>query len=105
MGIPPNCRPECTINSECPTDKACVNRKCINPCKDQCGKNANCRVIAHNPMCSCQEHYTGDPFTYCMPGKFKIIIKNQLKYRYTLFLLHVHIYFQNQRLYWYRIMM
>lgn len=70
VGIPPNCRPECTINSECASDKACINRKCVNPCAGQCGKNANCRVIAHSPMCSCQELYTGDPFSYCMPRKY-----------------------------------
>lgn len=67
MGSPPNCRPECTINSECAKDKACINRKCVNPCAGQCGRNANCRVIAHNPICSCQERYTGDPFSNCVP--------------------------------------
>ncbi|CAK1581918.1 unnamed protein product, partial [Parnassius mnemosyne] len=67
IGTPPNCRPECTINSECASDKACKNRKCVDPCINQCGRNANCRVIAHNPICSCQDHFTGDPFTNCMP--------------------------------------
>lgn len=90
IGIPPNCRPECTINSECATDKACVNRKCVNPCRDQCGKNANCRVIAHNPMCSCQEHYTGDPFSYCMPGIYKLTIRN-----HSLYLTQMEKYFLN----------
>lgn len=71
VGTPPNCRPECTINSECATDKACKNRKCIDPCINQCGRNANCRVIAHNPICSCQDHFTGDPFTNCMPSEFR----------------------------------
>lgn len=72
MGTPPNCRPECTINSECASDKACVNRKCVNPCVNQCARNANCRVIAHNPICSCQDRFTGDPFTNCVPSKYPL---------------------------------
>lgn len=69
MGNPPNCRPECTINSECSSDKACINRKCVNPCLNQCGRNANCRVISHTPICTCQERFTGDPFTNCVSSK------------------------------------
>lgn len=69
MGTPPNCRPECTINSECSVVKSCINRKCVDPCIGQCGRNANCRVISHNPICSCQDRFTGDPFTNCVPSK------------------------------------
>lgn len=66
IGTPPMCRPECIVSSECPQDKACANQKCINPCKNTpCGLNANCRVINHNPICSCIPEYTGDPFSRC----------------------------------------
>lgn len=66
-GAPPNCRPECVISAECPTNKACENQKCIDPCIGQCGRNAACHVINHSPICSCMERYTGDPFNRCYP--------------------------------------
>lgn len=37
IGSPPNCRPECTVNSECPQNKACHKFKCANPCAGTCG--------------------------------------------------------------------
>lgn len=67
LGSPPYCRPECVVSSECPRDKACMNQKCINPCIGTCGKNSECQVINHSPICSCQSGYTGDPFLVCSP--------------------------------------
>lgn len=66
-GSPPGCRPECVVSAECPFDRVCVNQKCINPCPDPCGRNAICRVINRNPICSCQQGFTGDAFTICFP--------------------------------------
>lgn len=66
LGVPPNCRPECTISTDCPTNRACRNTKCIDPCLDSCGLYTTCRVINHNPICSCRHGYTGDPFTICI---------------------------------------
>lgn len=60
-----SCRPECTINSDCPSNKACSNNKCIDPCPGTCGQNAYCQVVKHVPSCTCQPGYTGDPFRYC----------------------------------------
>lgn len=65
IGMPPSCRPECIMSSECPLHQACVNQKCIDPCPGTCGLNTNCQVINHNPICICQQGYTGDPFTKC----------------------------------------
>ncbi|KAL1451866.1 hypothetical protein WDU94_006202 [Cyamophila willieti] len=62
---PPACRPECTVNSDCPLDKACVNQKCVDPCPGSCGQNANCRVINHSPICTCRPGYTGEPRIRC----------------------------------------
>lgn len=72
LGSPPSCRPECTVSSECPPDKACTNQKCVNPCPGVCGRNAQCNVIHHNPICSCKSGYTGDPFSNCyqIPSMF-----------------------------------
>lgn len=65
MGSPPNCRPECVINSECSSNLACMNQKCRDPCPGSCGTNARCQVINHTPTCTCLEGYIGDPFNYC----------------------------------------
>lgn len=74
IGSPPNCRPECTINAECSSNKACIREKCIDPCPGSCGFNAVCNVLNHMPICTCSEGYTGDPFTSCqkMPPMCKL---------------------------------
>lgn len=64
-GSPPACRPECTSSSECSQNLACVNRKCVNPCPAPCGRNSECIVRNHNPICSCSNGFTGNPFTTC----------------------------------------
>ena len=60
-----NCRPECTMNAECPHSKACSNQRCIDPCPGTCGQGARCDVVNHIPTCSCPEGTTGDPFVSC----------------------------------------
>lgn len=66
-GVSPNCRPECTINSECPTNQACINQKCRDPCPGSCGTYAQCHVYNHIPTCTCEDGYTGDAFSSCRP--------------------------------------
>lgn len=66
IGTPPSCRPECTVSSECPQNKACINNKCQDPCPGTCGINARCQIVNHNPICSCPENYVGDPFVRCI---------------------------------------
>ncbi|KAG5895964.1 hypothetical protein JTB14_027964 [Gonioctena quinquepunctata] len=65
IGSPPSCRPECVVSAECPLTKACLNKKCVDPCPGTCGIGAKCQVINHNPICSCLEGNTGDPFVRC----------------------------------------
>lgn len=72
VGSPPSCRPECVSNSECPTNLACINQKCKDPCPGSCGYNADCKVVSHALMCSCPFGQTGDPFTSCNPIKGKL---------------------------------
>lgn len=67
IGSPPNCRPECTINSDCSSNLACMQEKCKDPCVGACGLQAQCNVINHTPGCACPEGYTGDPFSSCYP--------------------------------------
>lgn len=67
VGVPPNCHPECIINAECPSHLACINQKCGDPCPGSCGISALCKVLDHNPICSCPSSMTGNPFTRCYP--------------------------------------
>lgn len=64
-GTPPNCRPECTVNQDCSSDKACQLQKCADPCIGLCGINAFCRVQNHIPICVCNKNFYGDPFLQC----------------------------------------
>jgi len=65
IGTPPNCRPECVVNSDCSMSLACINDQCKNPCIGTCGPNTNCKVVSHTPMCFCISDFTGDPFSGC----------------------------------------
>lgn len=65
MGSPPYCKPECVVNSDCPSDRACIIEKCRNPCEGSCGLYANCFVNNHIAVCLCPEKFTGDPFRQC----------------------------------------
>lgn len=75
IGMPPNCRPECVVSSECAQDKACLNQQCKTPCAaDVCASNAICKVVNHNPICSCSSGFTGDPFVECNRIESKIFL-------------------------------
>lgn len=67
VGSAPNCRPECTVDSECSNDRACLRQKCRDPCPGSCGIGAQCLVVNHMAVCLCSEGYTGDPFANCFP--------------------------------------
>lgn len=58
--------PECTINSDCISDLACINRVCQNPClTTRCGSNSECVVHNHHPTCRCPINLAGDPQVQC----------------------------------------
>lgn len=65
QGRPPNCRPECSVSTDCPNHLACANEKCVDPCHGTCGINTLCTVRSHIPMCSCEQGYSGDPYSVC----------------------------------------
>ena len=67
VGRAPNCRPECTINAECPSNLACQKESCRDPCPGSCGPRAICHVVNHGPVCTCLPGLTGDPFSGCSP--------------------------------------
>lgn len=65
------CRPECTLDSDCPGNRACIGNKCQDPCPGRCGENAECSTVGHLPICICKTGFTGDPHRRCnaIPGK------------------------------------
>ncbi len=65
FGAPPNCRPECVVHQDCPSNKACINQKCKDPCVGACGFNAICSVKNHQPICNCFDGHEGDPYSGC----------------------------------------
>lgn len=60
---------ECVENTDCPTDKSCVNSRCVDVCKEDaagaCGANAKCATVNHTPLCSCRPGFNGDPRIGC----------------------------------------
>lgn len=60
------CRPECTLNTDCPQNRACIRNKCVDPCPGVCGQNAQCIAYNHIPMCSCPSGMTGNAFVRCL---------------------------------------
>lgn len=77
IGSPPTCHPECVVNSDCPSNEACSNQKCIDPCPGSCGVNSQCRVVQHNPICNCLPRYTGNALVNCYPiGKKYVCIRS-----------------------------
>jgi hypothetical protein len=79
---PNGCRPECILDSDCPSHLACLQNKCRDPCPGSCAPFAICQVISHSPSCTCDVGYTGDGFRYCNVQRderkisFKIIHTN-----------------------------
>lgn len=87
VGTPPTCRPECVISTDCPQHQACIKQKCRDPCPGTCGVNARCQVINHNPICTCNAGFTGDPFVTCQLEQSKNIRKiiNEAKLKSSCF--------------------
>lgn len=96
LGAPPNCRPECIIHQDCPSNRACLNQRCQDPCVGSCGFNAQCLVHNHHPQCKCFDNHEGDPYAGCNlkqgkcreirtfhPAQLNIVIKNVLPYFHT----------------------
>lgn len=79
----------CRSNSDCPTNKACINNRCENPCAiHPCTDNMECNVYNHVVECACPPGYIGDVRTGCTKGKSSFLhyrlVMNYLK---TIFLL------------------
>lgn len=78
---PPDITVGCRTDRDCPDYTACENTKCINPCavRDPCARNAYCKVINHQPVCTCPDGYIGDPTTSCELRKYKRHLPSEKK--------------------------
>lgn len=69
---PPDGQPECRSDSECPTQMACINQKCVNPCANEqvCKPDQECRVLDTSPlrtvMCQCPPDMVVDSSGRCI---------------------------------------
>lgn len=85
------CRPECTVNTDCPSNKACMGNKCLDPCPGTCAQSAICHVYNHSPTCSCNYGYTGDPYKYCslIPSLRKFFLNVLMAFRKFIFIRNI----------------
>ena len=63
----------CRSDSECPSDEACLDGQCQDPCRvpyGPCGSNAQCETITHRPVCKCPVGWAGNPHIECFTCKF-----------------------------------
>ena len=49
----------CEADDECDNPLACINAICKDPCA--CGRNAQCDIVEHRPVCTCKPGFYGDP--------------------------------------------
>lgn len=54
----------CVADSDCPSERACINDICRNPCS--CAPNAECRIKDHKPVCTCEQGFDGNPEIQCV---------------------------------------
>ena len=62
------CTPfECIDSADCAAAQTCVRNKCVDPCSqlNVCGANADCAVVDHQSICTCQPGYTGEARLGC----------------------------------------
>lgn len=70
----------CENDGECPSQLACINAQCKNPCAEgrPCGINAECRVLDTLPVrtmiCECLPGYRGNAAVECRLRKSAFII-------------------------------
>lgn len=62
----------CRSDSECPSDRACINNLCTSPCAESnpCQQPAECTVYDHKVDCSCPPGYVGDVTRGCEKSNY-----------------------------------
>lgn len=66
-GSPPNCTPQCSVNTDCESDKVCFSFRCTNICGSVCSANSDCKIVNHATICECKEGFEGDAYADCKP--------------------------------------
>jgi hypothetical protein len=57
---------ECRQDEDCPFTKACISKKCQDPCTQiSCGSRAICKVDFHKARCLCPLGLQGNPLVSC----------------------------------------
>lgn len=66
--------PECRHDTDCPSQLACINNECTNPCiaLSPCSTSARCSVLDTMPVrtmiCTCPEGWVPNSEGECKPG-------------------------------------
>jgi hypothetical protein len=60
---------ECRSNNDCPSDKGCINERCVSLCvyDNKCALRAECFVQNHFSLCKCLLGLIGNPYIECKP--------------------------------------
>ncbi|XP_037773775.1 fibropellin-1-like [Penaeus monodon] len=66
--VPGSSCAQCVRDSDCSFAESCRGGSCVDPCVvgAPCGRNAECAVTLHRPICSCPAGYTGNPRQECL---------------------------------------
>ena len=61
---------ECLTNNDCPQNKACISKECVDPCIGTvCGSRALCKVELHAAICYCPPGLQGNERVACIEVK------------------------------------
>ena len=63
-------RGECRKDADCPTNKACIDHSCVDPCKtNPCAPQAICTAANHIAVCTCPVGWAGNAHEECFQCK------------------------------------
>ena len=71
--IPDLAEPDCIVDADCPSGRACINEQCRNPCYElnPCDPTAVCSVVDTVPfrtmICSCRTGWVPETDRSCVP--------------------------------------
>lgn len=90
--------PQCASDIDCPSGSACLNAKCVDPCRhpSPCGPNAECKVIDTLPVrtmtCECKPGFSGNALVECTPNNSKSHTVKEHNYAFLIVtLLHLNL--------------
>ena len=69
----------CQRDEECPTNRACIENQCVDPCyvpNNPCGDRAVCEPMQHRAVCHCPPEWAGNPHIQCYQCRFTSLLQN-----------------------------